>query len=91
MYFCKDSFGKKKQCSSEDSGQYKLLTDVQRRVTGTPIQSYACAHHVRNVCNANFCSCPITWEHRKTPNVLIDLLRSLVKKAKICMVTSPAQ
>ena len=56
----------KKQCSSEDSGQYKRLTDGQRRVTGTPIQSYACAYHIHNVCNENFCCCPITWEHSKT-------------------------
>ena len=26
---------------------------------------YACAYHVHNVCNENFCCCPITREHSK--------------------------
>ena len=63
--FAKTRLGKK-QCSSEDSGQYKRLTDSQRRVSGTPTESYACAYHVHNVCNENFCCCPITKEHSKT-------------------------
>ena len=55
-----------KQCSSENSGQYKRLTDSQRRVSGAPTGSYACAYHVHNVCKENFCCCPITWEHSET-------------------------
>ena len=46
--FAKTRSGKK-QCSSKDSGQYKRLTDSQRRVYGTPTESYACAYHVHNV------------------------------------------
>lgn len=59
------SRSEQKKCSREDSSQYKRLTDSQRRVTGTPVNSYACAYHKNNKCKEKFCCCPITWEHSK--------------------------
>ena len=68
------SRSERKNCSHENSSQYKRYTEGQHRVAGIQqtmhhatyyISSYACLHHINHKCNEKFCCCPTTSDHSK--------------------------